>query len=382
MKGMEQKMQVIETLLNKRWILKSKEKELYYQVKDEIGTVKKFLTEKLGYQVIVNPYLIKVEKLPAVPEQWMGIQEFKEKLDYIFFCLVLMFLEEADEQFVLSSLTEYIQSQWKEEEIDWTIYQNRRSLIRVLRYCVQYGLLNVNDGEEDEFASDSTTEVLYENTGVSRYFMKNFSQDIMEYEKPDDFEQNEWIDVDEDRGIVRRQRVYRRLVMTPGMYKKEDTEEDFAYLRQFHHFIQGDLEEMFDCDLQIHRTSAYMILGEDCRMGRCFPEENTISDIILLTNGLLLEELQKEDLDIPADEMVHMTKERFEYVIEQCKEKYGNGFVKKYREMTLLEFSKEVLSYLKELEWIEEIQGEVYIKPIMGKVIGNYPVDFSSEKEE
>ena len=79
-------MQVIETLLNKRWILKSKEKELYYQVKDEIGTVKKFLTEKLGYQVIVNPYLIKVEKLPAIPEQWMGIQEFKEKLDYIFFC--------------------------------------------------------------------------------------------------------------------------------------------------------------------------------------------------------------------------------------------------------------------------------------------------------
>ena len=375
-------MQVIETLLNKRWILKSKEKELYYQVKDEIGTVKKFLTEKLGYQVIVNPYLIKVEKLPAVPEQWMGIQEFKEKLDYIFFCLVLMFLEEADEQFVLSSLTEYIQSQWKEEEIDWTIYQNRRSLIRVLKYCVQQGVLNVNDGEEDEFASDSTTEVLYENTGVSRYFMKNFSQDIMEYEKPDDFEQNEWIDVDEDRGIVRRQRVYRRLVMTPGMYKKEDTEEDFAYLRQFHHFIQGDLEELFDCDLQIHRTSAFMILGEECRLGRCFPEENTMSDIVLFTNDLLLEELKKENMDIPADEMIHMAKERFEYVIEQCKEKYGNGFVKKYREMTLLEFSKEVMSYLKEIEWIEEIQGEIYIKPIMGKIIGNYPIDFVSDKDE
>ena len=375
-------MQVIETLLNKRWILKSKEKELYYQVKDEIGTVKKFLTEKLGYQVIVNPYLIKVEKLPAIPEQWMGIQEFKEKLDYIFFCLVLMFLEEADEQFVLSSLTEYIQSQWKEEEIDWTIYQNRRSLIRVLKYCVQQGVLNVNDGEEDEFASDSTTEVLYENTGVSRYFMKNFSQDIMGYEKPEDFAQNEWIDVDEDRGIVRRQRVYRRLVMTPGMYKKEDTEEDFAYLRQFHHFIQGDLEELFDCDLQIHRTSAFMILGEECRLGRCFPEENTMSDIVLLTNDLLLEELKKENMDIPADEMIHMAKERFEYVIEQCKEKYGNGFVKKYREMTLLEFSKEVMSYLKEIEWIEEIQGEIYIKPIMGKIIGNYPIDFVSDKDE
>ena len=40
MKGMEQRMQVIETLLNKRWILKSKEKELYYQVKDEIDKLR------------------------------------------------------------------------------------------------------------------------------------------------------------------------------------------------------------------------------------------------------------------------------------------------------------------------------------------------------
>lgn len=374
-------MQVIETLLNKRWILKAKEKELYYQIKDEIGEVKKFLTEKLGYQVIINPYLIKVEKLPAVPEQWMGIQEFKEKQDYIFFCLVLMFLEEADEQFVLSALTEYIQSQWKEEEVDWTIYQNRRSLIRVLKYCVQYGLLNVNDGEEEDFASDSTTEVLYENTGVSRYFMKNFSQDIMNYQCAADFEKPEWIDVNEDRGIVRRQRVYRRLVMTPGMYKKEETEEDFAYLRQFHHYIQGDLEEVFDCDLQIHRTSVYLVLGEESRLGRCFPEENTLSDIVLLVNGLFLEEMKKEGMSIPADEMIHMSKEHFEYVIERCKEKYGQGLVKKYRDKTLLEFTREVMSYLKELEWIEEINGEIYMKPIMGKIRGEYPLDFLQEKE-
>ena len=71
-------MQVIETLLNKRWILKAIEKELYYQIKDEIGEVKRFLTEKLGYQVIINPYLIKVEKLPAVPEQWMGFRNLRK----------------------------------------------------------------------------------------------------------------------------------------------------------------------------------------------------------------------------------------------------------------------------------------------------------------
>ena len=69
-------MRPLEILLSKRWILKSREKELYYQMKDEVGKARNFLAEKLGYQVIVNPNLIKIEKIPASPENWMGIQEF------------------------------------------------------------------------------------------------------------------------------------------------------------------------------------------------------------------------------------------------------------------------------------------------------------------
>ena len=138
-------MRALEILLERRWILKSREKELYYQIKDELGTVKKFLMEKLGYQVIVNPYLVKVEKMPATPENWMGIQEFTRKIEYVFFCMILMFLEEkeAEEQFVLSELTEYIQGQYREEQIDWTVYQYRRHLIKVIKYCVNCGILNL-----------------------------------------------------------------------------------------------------------------------------------------------------------------------------------------------------------------------------------------------
>ena len=127
----------LETLLSQRWILKSRDRELYYELKEELasGEEKKFLMEKLGYPLIVNPYMIKVEKIPAVPENWMGILEFTSKLEYIFFCLVLMFLEdkEAEEQFVLSELTEYIQGQYREEQVDWTVYRYRRHLIKVMK---------------------------------------------------------------------------------------------------------------------------------------------------------------------------------------------------------------------------------------------------------
>lgn len=367
-------MQTSELLLNRRWILKFRERELYYQVKDELASIKKFLNEKMGYQVIVNPYLVKVEKIPAKPENWMGISDFKDPIEYSFLCLILMFLEdkEAEEQFVLSELTEFIQVQYKEEQVDWTKYHYRRHLITVMKYCVNVGMLNVNDGNEDSFSRDDSSEVLYENTGVSRYFMKNFTQDIMAYQKPEDFVGQEWIDVDETRGIVRRQRVYRSLVMTPGIERSEETEEDFAYIKNYRNMIQGELEQLLDCELQVYRNSAFLILGEESRLGHCFPEENTISDIILLVNQLLLEQIKQNKIVLPANERICIPREQFRDILEECKKCYGTGFSKQYREMTTGEFCTAVEEYLRQLEWITLQKDDIVFKTVVGKVIGCY----------
>lgn len=380
-------MKVLEVLFNRRWILKSRERELYYQVKEALasGEEKKFIREKLGYQVLINPYMIKLEKLPAVPENHMGISEFHEPIEYVFFCIVLMFLEEkeAEEQFVLSELTEYVQSQYQKETIDWTVYRYRRHMIKVMKYCVDCGILKVNDGNEEGFAKDDTSEVLYENTGVSRYFMKNFTQDIMNYTMPGDFEKGEWIDLNEDRGIVRRQRVYRRLLMSMGMYKDVDAEEDFAYVRNYRNMIQGDFEKWFDCELQVHSSSAFLILGEDCRLGRSFPEENTLSDIVLLFYQLLLDEIGAKKIGIPLNEQLCIPKEQFQRLVERCKEKFGAGFNKTYREMTFAEFYREVYAYMENLMLIEMERGDVLIRSVAGKIMGKYPEDFQKgEKNE
>ena len=374
-------MNALEILLGRRWILKSRDRELYYQVKDQLGAVKRFLTEKLGYQVIVNPYLIKAEKMPTKLENWMGILEFHHKIEYVFFCIVLMFLEEkeAEEQFVLSELTEYIQGQYREEQVDWTIYSFRRHLIKVLKYCVSCGILNVDDGNEESFARDDSSEVLYENTGVSRYFMKNFTQDIIGFSSPEDFQKEEWIGVDEDRGIVRRQRVYRRLLMTMGMYRDPETEEDFAYVKNFRNMIQGELSEFLDCELHVHRSGAFLILGEDCRMGRCFPEENTLSDIVLLVNSLIGEKIQEGKIVPGAEEQIVLPREAFLGILEECRERYSRGFIKTYREMTTKEFCQEVLSYMKELSLIEERRGDIWVSGAAGKITGQYPKDFLEE---
>lgn len=371
-------MKPLKVLLSKRWILKNRDKELYYQLKDEIGKSRDFLTEKLGYQAIVTPNLIKLEKIPAYAQNWMGIQEFSDHLEYIFLCMILMFLEERDlgEQFVLSMLTEYIQGNIKEEQIDWTIYSYRRHLVKVMKYCVKVGILEIDDGSEDNFMKSDEGEVLYQNTGASRYFMKNFSRDISDYQKQEDFLKEEWIGMNEDRGIIRRQRVYRSLLMSPGIYLNDDTEEDFAYVRHYRGMIQEELNRFFDCELQVHKTSAFLVMGEDSNLGKSFPEENTLSDIVLLWCGLFRQKINDGDIEVPIGEDIVISTQQFVAISEECKRRYGNGWIKTYREMTMGEFCNKLKEYMIIMEMIKEIYDQIMVYPIVGKVEGCYPKDF------
>ena len=149
-------MKELEILLNRRWILKSEDKELYYKIRDAVGEIRKYSTDKLGCQIIDNSLLVKMEKIPVVPEKFMGIEVFDSKEEYAYLCVLLMFLEDKDagEQFILSQLTEYMTTVLPGSITDWTLYTNRRRMIRVLRYAVEQGIIKVTDGADDSFMDD------------------------------------------------------------------------------------------------------------------------------------------------------------------------------------------------------------------------------------
>lgn len=376
-------MNVLEKLLSNRWFVKAVNRDEYYQVKDGISDVQNFLSEKLGYHVIVNPYVIKLEKIPAHSENWMGIMEFSEPMEYVMFCLTLMFLEdkEVDGQFILSQLTEFIQSVWKQSDLDWTVYQNRRYLVKVLKYCVKCGILQVYDGSEDSFKNDSQADVLYLNTGVSRYFMRNFTRDITGFTSPQDFLGEDWFGLDEDRGIIRRQRVYRRLLMSMGMERTEETEEDFAYIRTYgKKNIEKDFSGYLDCELQIYKNQAFLILGEECGMGKCFPDAGSLSDIALLCGGLIRDMVERRELEPDLRDNIYMRKEQMLSVIERCKKEFQAGFAKTYRDMTTKEFCQEVMKYLIQMELVEQVEDQIRIRAVLCRMAGCYPADFNNSE--
>ena len=374
-------MNELEQLLNRRWILKSDDKELYYKVRDSIGTIRKFAAEKLGCQVIENSLLVKLEKIPAKPEIYMGIEEFTSKEEYAYLCILLMFLEDKDpeEQFVISQLTEYIASHIPGQPVDWTLFVSRRRLVKVLRFAVSQGLLKVTDGSDDLFMDEQAGEVLYENTGASRYFMRSFSKDIMDYGRPSDFEESDWFGVDEDRGLARRHRVYKRILFSVGMYREEGTEEDFEYLKYYGRRLSEDLEQCFDCQVHIHKGSAFFMMGEDCHMGTAFPGNNALSDILLLCCTKIREKVFEGAWKVQKDEMIFADAVDFEQMLKDVKRDFGQGFTKNYREMPEGEFVKEILEAMEWWTFIRRIEGthEIIIYPSAGKMTGSYPEDYT-----
>lgn len=332
----------LEELLAERWIVKGQNKELYYLVKDNIEEIRKYAVERMGCQVIVNSSIIKLEKIPTQPDEYMGINDFVSSQEYALLCIVLMYLEdkEAQEQFVLSQLTEFISSHMPGLRVDWTVYTTRKQLIRVLKYCLDNWIIKITDGDEDEFTVNESTEVLYENTGISKYFMRSFTKDITQYRTVEEFSDSDWVDVNEDRGIVRRHRIYKRLLFSPGIYRNDDGDEDFAYLKNYGNRLADDFEEHLNCRLQIYKNSAYLIMNEENHMGIGFPMNNSISDIVILTNGYFRKQIDEGKLKPDSTDMIYLDKAVFEQHLLECRKLFGAGMMKTYRDKTSSEFVK------------------------------------------
>ena len=371
----------LEALISRRWILKDLDKELYYRVRDASGEIRRFATEKMGCSLIENSLLVKLEKIPAKAEPGMGIMEFTSREEYAFLCILLMFLEDKEpgNQFVLSQVTEYVEANMPAKtKVDWTVYTHRRRMIKVMRFAVSQGMLLVTDGSDEDFMDSDSGEVLYENTGASRYFMRIFSSDIMGYTKPEDFADSDWFGIDEERGIARRHRVYKRLLLSPGMYRNDGSTEDFEYLKYYGHRLAQDLEDVFDCRLDIYKGSAFFVMGQDCSLGETFPQNNVLSDILLLCAGQIRRKAEEGGWQISEDETILTDALELERVLKNVKSAFGSGFTKNYREMPEGEFVRTIMEAMEIWGFIRtDGKGRIRIYPIVARISGEYPKDYA-----
>lgn len=384
-------MREIHQLLDRRWVVRKTDPDLYYRLKDSHKSYKSFFQDKLGYQIIMNPLLIKVEKIPGQAQAWMGIQSFKSVQDYLFLCYLLIFLEEMDpeDQFVLSQITDHIKNQ--DPKVDWTHYQERKTLIRVLNFLKEEDIIKVSDGDDSGFRKCAEDmEVLYENTGTSKYFMRRFAFDISDIRQGDDIERRHRQAREEDRGLVRRHRVYRKLLMGPVVYEEkkdlqdEREDQDYLYIKNQRSVIAYDIEENLEASFHLHKNGAFVLIHQPRDVRDALPSGKNISDIILQMNKLIRQVFMDREEEIDHYDQLTLAPLEWEKMLEELIKSHGPGWSKTYRQMSLSQLKEEIEKEMTDfgLIRVRPPYGEVSLLAAAAKLVGDYSPEYWQHRKE
>lgn len=368
--------QALDMLLHRYWILRSEEPELYQLVREREKVLRRYIDDKLGLRLLIHQHFVKLEKIPAEPEPWMGIQPFQEPVDYAIFCCALSYIEgkAVDEQFLLSEFCEEIQNDFPGEfPLDWTLYAHRKSLIRSMKSLLEFRLIRTIDGEIARFDHDEEQEVLYEATSYSRYFLRTFPEDFSAYWQWSELLGDEWRANREDE---RRKRVYRKLFFSPGLHRNDVQDPDFLYIRQFRNRLSEDIEQHSDYRLQVYKNTAFLAISEPKQHHRVFPDTKSSTDLLL---QLSYELHRRSDLYIPNEQgELLFTEGEFDQIIDKLKEQHVAGWAKLYREKGTSAIREDILKAMG--NWMmgdfDTEASLIRVKPLLGVLTGVYPADF------
>ena len=368
----------LEYLLNNYWCVKEQNPKEYFKIKNNLDYYKDFIQTKLGSHLIVNDRFIKLEKIPAVPKSYMGISNFNDTLEYTILFIILLFLEDKPklEQFILSNLIDFITNTATTLELDnipnWNILHHRKCLVNVINHLKELNIIKVVE-EDNIFTEDAKAEALYETTGLSNYYIREFKNNITEYKDLNDYTMDEFSNQNENAGDVRRYKVYRHLLYSLAAYTEDLTEFEIDYLRRFRSSINNELSKYTEAELELTKNMAILLYDEATREKFDFPNNKAISDIVLLVNYNILNKVDNEELFLNQDETITISKELLTRIIKEVKQEYLPYFSKNYRDMPLDNFIKEVISYLKEYDFIRDYEQGYKIYPATSKLVGYIP---------
>lgn len=367
------------TLLENFWICKDCDKETYYKVKRDIPNFQKFIREQLGWKLIHTENLLKLEKKPAHAQSFMGIEDFTDIRDYCILCVVLMYLEdkEEQEQFLLSELIDYVETQLKTYmEIDWTSFTQRKSLVCVMQYMERLQMLCVYEGSSEAFGREEGQEVLYENTGYSKYFATSFTTDISSYESWKDFEKIDFEELNEDRGTLRINRVYRQLAVCPAYYWEENDDADALYLKNQRQWVSKYLNDNLGGNLDIYKNAAFLTLEADDCYGMVHPRDAMLPEAVLLLCAKLQKKLYDGKLQKKENECIYLSRNEFAEIVFDCRNQWNDAWSKEFREMDEKKLLETILEYMEHWMMLAYDGDEITILPAVGRMKGIYPKDF------
>jgi len=370
-------------LLEEFWILRDKEPEKYLQVRNREQALRSWFRDKAGLRLITHRYFVKLEKVPAQPEPWMGISQFRKVRDYVLFCCLLAFLEglAVEEQFLLSNLCESLEGTYPGPgQLSWNNFEHRKSLVRVMRHAEELGILLSVEGEIESFGSGEI-EVLYEVPIAARYFMRSLPKELESMKTPEEIIAAEQ---PSDQSLMRRYKIYRQLLFGPVLYSQDPADPDFLYLRNRRNRIRDDIEDNFEFQFELYKSAAFLTIPERRARQTYFPDNRALSDIAIQFAGLARGNQQEEDIPIQFDGSIGLPRSAYFSWVGKLREQFGHGWSKYYRELDNQGVAKELLHLLIDWKLAKEDSKTrvISLLPALARFSGKYPDIFNPEGEE
>lgn len=381
-----------QILLENRWVSRREMPDEYLLIRRNEKALRQFFREKCGWPLLVTANFYKLEKIPANPWGFMGIAAMQSIEDYVLLACVMAFLEEYESggQFLLGDLAEALLAYYPQEahtpRLNWESYNWRKSLIRVLNFLAEEGIINIVDDESTGFISQGFNadgaiagEALYEVTNLARYFLRSFPKELSDYVSWQDLLEADYVtDTNEEARSLRhrRNRIYRELLLKPVFYRQGEYEADFAYLRNRQGRLEDIIQDWFGLHLELYQNGVMAVSHEQSTwFNDVFPVRfRGIHDIILHLSHYL-RELSPEQVKQP------MTINQWQGHLEQLSKNTKAGWTKEYREMSLKRLSERLLEEMTSWGMVKvDEDGLITVQSALFRHEGVYPADYTGKK--
>lgn len=219
--------------------------------------------------------------------------------------------------------------------------------------------------------------MLYEVPVVSRYFVRSYPRDLSQFAGQEEMLAADWPE-GTDEGLRRRHRTYRRLLLSPVVYAEDVPEADFQYLRHYRHRIREDIERYTGFSLELYQNAALLTLPEQRARFTLFPDSKAISDIVIQFAALARQRRVEDDIPLQFDGSLCLTAPQFREWVRRCRERWGAGWSKQYREAGVAQTARDLLAFLEEWKMAERDPetGAVCLRALLARTAGRYPADF------
>lgn len=366
----------MKALLYNFWITKDKNKDLYYQIKKKQNKIKDFISKNLGSNLIVHDRFIKLEKIPTIIKTNAKLEGFTSVLEYVILTIMLLFLEDKTrgDYFILSDLIEYVKNTSITLELnhipDWNKVQDRRCLSNVISLLEELQIIKIKDAGKVSFIDSVDAEVLYESLGTSNYMMRMFDNDINELETPEDFIKNEFISQDEEKGDIRRYKVFRNILYTPAVSSNDITTNELDYIKKNRNYIKTEIDKNLNMEVEVTHNLA-ILYDEDSNTEKDnFPNNKKLTEIVLMVNEKILKEIKDNKIALNNLEIATIKEDYFENIVKEIKRTKAPYIGKTLLRETDKRFYEMILEYMEKYNFIEKNDDEIIIYPTVSRLVG------------